>query len=86
METCATQEEHDIYEEVDENCKEIDVVAGGSDANVIEPHQNMCAAGMHAWHDNKCMICTICRECTGYSISCLSSMSAERNPGQYVDT
>ncbi|RZC40109.1 RCC1 domain containing protein, partial [Asbolus verrucosus] len=81
MDTCGTQDEHDLYEEIDENRKDSDNVAGGSD-NVIEPHQNMCPAGMHSWHDNKCMICTVCRECTGYSISCLSSMSAERNPGQ----
>lgn len=82
MDTCGTQDEHDLYEEIDENRKDPENVAEGSECNVIEPHQNMCPAGMHSWHDNKCMICTVCRECTGYSISCLSSMSAERNPGQ----
>ncbi|XP_046688308.1 E3 ubiquitin-protein ligase MYCBP2-like, partial [Homalodisca vitripennis] len=32
-----------------------------------------------------CVWCALlCRECTGYSISCLSSMRPDRNPGQEV--
>lgn len=83
METCGTQDDQDIYEEVDENRKESDNIPGRSDGNNMESQMNMCPPGTHAWHDDRCMICTICRECTGYSISCLSSM-AERTPGQYV--
>jgi RCR-type E3 ubiquitin transferase len=47
-----------------------------------EQAEGMCAKGRHKWHHDKCMICTICRECTGYSISCRSSMRPDRNPGQ----
>lgn len=84
MDTCIAQEEPDVDEEVEENRKESDNnIPGSSEGNLpLDGQQNMCLAGMHAWHDDMCMICTICRECTGYSISCLSSMSAERNPGQ----
>ncbi|XP_044762914.1 E3 ubiquitin-protein ligase MYCBP2 [Coccinella septempunctata] len=81
METCATQDDQDIYEEVDENRKETENIPGRSDGNNMESQMNMCPPGMHAWHEDRCMICTICRECTGYSISCLSSIS-ERSPGQ----
>ncbi|XP_046683725.1 E3 ubiquitin-protein ligase MYCBP2 isoform X4 [Homalodisca vitripennis] len=42
----------------------------------------MCAPGQHKWKHDLCMVCTVCRECTGYSISCLSSMRPDRNPGQ----
>lgn len=42
----------------------------------------MCAPGTHKWKQELCMVCTVCRECTGYSISCLSSMRPDRYPGQ----
>lgn len=42
----------------------------------------MCAPGQHKWKHDLCMVCTVCRECTGYSISCLSSIRPDRNPGQ----
>lgn len=42
----------------------------------------MCPPGKHKWRQENCMVCTVCRECTGYSISCLSSMRPDRNPGQ----
>ncbi|KAH0954749.1 hypothetical protein HN011_008203, partial [Eciton burchellii] len=42
----------------------------------------MCPPGQHQWRHRVCMVCTICRECTGYSMSCLSSMRPDRNPGQ----
>ncbi|KAK7473507.1 hypothetical protein BaRGS_00035260, partial [Batillaria attramentaria] len=41
----------------------------------------MCPPGKHKWYHNKCMICTVCRECTGYGISCINSTRADRNPG-----
>ncbi|KAG5884565.1 hypothetical protein JTB14_006591 [Gonioctena quinquepunctata] len=82
MDTCGVQEEQDLLDEIQlENQKESDNIPGVSDPNMGEQH-NICPPGMHSWHDDMCMICTVCRECTGYSISCLSSMSAERNPGQ----
>ncbi|XP_060534839.1 E3 ubiquitin-protein ligase MYCBP2 isoform X2 [Cylas formicarius] len=82
METCQGQEEHEYYDEVEEMHKESGNVCTNSEGNLEDAQQNICAPGMHNWHDDLCMICTVCRECTGYSISCLSSMSAERNPGQ----
>lgn len=42
----------------------------------------ICRPGKHTWKHDQCMVCTQCRECTGYSISCLSSMHPGRNPGQ----
>ncbi|CAH0546546.1 unnamed protein product [Brassicogethes aeneus] len=80
METCGIQEENEIYEEPEENDKGNNLVE--PDENVLEQQKNMCPSGMHLWHDDMCMICTVCRECTGYSISCLSSISSDRNPGE----
>lgn len=82
MDTCATQDENELYDDIEENQKDTDNVAGGDSNAVLEAQHNMCPSGMHSWHDDMCMICTVCRECTGYSIRCLSSMSSERNPGQ----
>ncbi|CAG9818957.1 unnamed protein product [Phaedon cochleariae] len=80
MDTCGVQEEQELFDEIQsENQKDTD--PGVSDPNLGEQH-NICPSGMHSWHDDMCMICTVCRECTGYSISCLSSVSSERNPGQ----
>ncbi|KAK1123908.1 hypothetical protein K0M31_006938 [Melipona bicolor] len=47
-----------------------------------EETRGMCPPGLHQWRHRVCMVCTICRECTGYSISCLSSIRPDRNPGQ----
>lgn len=47
-----------------------------------EETKGMCQPGQHQWRHRVCMVCTICRECTGYSISCLSSIRPDRNPGQ----
>lgn len=49
-----------------------------------EETKGMCPPGLHQWRHRVCMVCTVCRECTGYSISCLSSIRPDRNPGQYV--
>ncbi|XP_056648043.1 E3 ubiquitin-protein ligase MYCBP2 isoform X1 [Diorhabda sublineata] len=82
MDTCGVQEEQDLIDEMQsENQKETENIPGVSDVNMGDSH-NICPPGMHAWHDDMCMICTVCRECTGYSISCLSSISVDRNPGQ----
>lgn len=84
MDTGPVQEEHDYFEDIEaQQQKNSDNMAGGSEGNVGEDaQQNICTPGNHAWHEDLCMVCTMCRECTGYSISCLSSMSSERNPGQ----
>lgn len=65
--------------------------AGGEEANDREEEGDwddgqdiMCPPGKHVWRHDLCMVCTVCRECTGYSISCLSSLRRDRNPGQYV--
>lgn len=47
-----------------------------------EAREHMCGPGRHAWRHDLCMVCTVCRECTEYSISCLRSMRPDRNPGQ----
>ncbi|XP_017786826.1 PREDICTED: E3 ubiquitin-protein ligase MYCBP2-like isoform X2 [Nicrophorus vespilloides] len=86
MDTCISHEDQDIYEEVEEvnrPAEELENQPGSSDANnEAEPNNHhVCPAGMHTWNHEMCMICTVCRECTGYSISCLSSMRPDRNPG-----
>lgn len=87
METCGVHDEQDVYEEIEEipHRDNIENQPGSSEGN-IEPinGQHMCPPGMHSWYHEMCMICTVCRECTGYSASCLSSMRPDRNPGQYV--
>ncbi|KAJ8975749.1 hypothetical protein NQ317_015371, partial [Molorchus minor] len=82
MDTCGTLEEQDFYDDVRIENHKSDNIASGSDGNFGDSLHNMCPSGMHSWHDDMCMICTVCRECTGYSISCLSAMSSERNPGE----
>ncbi|RLU27103.1 hypothetical protein DMN91_000902 [Ooceraea biroi] len=76
--------------------KEVSVVAmemgTGEDELIIAEEESvdpaedwekwMCPPGQHQWRHRVCMVCTICRECTGYSMSCLSSMRPDRNPGQ----
>ncbi|XP_076287336.1 MYC binding protein highwire isoform X6 [Lasioglossum baleicum] len=47
-----------------------------------EETKGMCLPGQHQWRHRVCMVCTVCRECTGYSISCTSSIRPDRNPGQ----
>lgn len=47
-----------------------------------DAQEAMCPPGKHQWRHDLCMVCTVCRECTGYSLSCLSSMRPHRNPGQ----
>lgn len=81
MDTCGIQEEQEILEEIRDDTRKDNF--GISDINLEDQHHNICPPGLHTWHDDMCMICTVCRECTGYSFSCMS-MSAERNPGQYV--
>ncbi|KAL1517024.1 hypothetical protein ABEB36_000844 [Hypothenemus hampei] len=85
MDTCPVQEEQDYLEDVVQPVplKESDNMPAPAEGNISEDvHQNMCPPGNHTWHEDLCMVCTVCGECTGYSISCLSSMSADRNPGQ----
>lgn len=85
METCVTQDEQECYEELDDVAirEEIENLPGRSDINAVDAcNEQMCPPGMHSWHDDMCMVCTVCQECTGYSVSCLSSMRADRNPGQ----
>lgn len=85
METCIGQDEQDLYEDLDENAirEDIENLPGSSDGNTAEPsNDQVCPPGMHSWHHDMCMVCTVCRECTGYSVSCLSAMRPDRNPGQ----
>lgn len=85
METGAGQEDNDCYEDVDEVAirEDLENTPSGSDGNVGDGYnEQICLPGMHSWHDDMCMVCTVCQECTGYSVSCLSSMRPDRIPGQ----
>nr|CAH7734761.1 unnamed protein product [Callosobruchus chinensis] len=79
MDTCASHDEPEPSS--CDNRIPDDQSACGSDGNGAEPIE-LCPAGRHAWREDACMVCTVCGECTGYSIGCLSAMGAERNPGQ----
>lgn len=85
METGASQDVPECYEDVDEVAirEGIENIPSGSDGNIGDGcNEQICPPGMHSWHDDLCMICTVCQECTGYSVSCLSSMRPDRVPGQ----
>ena len=41
----------------------------------------MCPPGKHKWLNDKCMVCTMCGECTGYGSSCITTGRPQRNPG-----
>lgn len=41
----------------------------------------MCPPGQHKWRQDECMVCTICGECTGFGVSCISKGQPDRNPG-----
>lgn len=85
METGVSQEDQECDEDVDEVAIRADIenIPSGSDGNVGDGYnEQICPPGMHSWHDDMCMVCTVCQECTGYSVSCLSSMRPDRTPGQ----
>ncbi|XP_043286736.1 E3 ubiquitin-protein ligase MYCBP2 isoform X2 [Venturia canescens] len=48
--------------------------------------RGMCSPGQHQWRRRVCMVCTVCRECTGYGMVCLNSTlpgrNSKRRPGQ----
>lgn len=52
------------------------------DCDDNKPNEDICKPGKHNWKHAVCMICTVCGECTGYSISCLSSIRSNRKSGQ----
>lgn len=52
------------------------------DCDENKPNKDTCKPGKHNWKHSVCMVCTVCGECTGYSISCLSSIRSNRKPGQ----
>nr|AOV18880.1 myc binding protein 2 [Lymnaea stagnalis] len=51
------------------------------DEEETEVDENLCPPGKHRWVQEVCMICSICRECTGYGVSCVNSGRKDRNPG-----
>lgn len=87
METCAAGEDIDLYDTVCEGALSGEEMGPLGLSDVISDQQDqlrehLCPPGKHMWKHELCMVCTVCRECTGYSISCLSSMRPDRNPGQ----
>lgn len=83
-----SHDEQDIYEDLEDlaNKEDIENRPSSSDSNPVDSsnRDQMCQPGSHQWQHDMCMICTVCQECTGYSISCLSSMRPDRKPGQLV--
>ncbi|XP_012285925.1 E3 ubiquitin-protein ligase MYCBP2 [Orussus abietinus] len=53
----------------------------GDQGEVWARSASMCFPGQHQWRHGVCMVCTVCRECTGYGISCLNGLRSDRNPG-----
>lgn len=71
----------DVLEEDDGEWEDGAVPA--STAGGPPPEQEgMCPAGSHRWKHEQCMVCTVCRECTGYGSACISALRPDRNPGQ----
>lgn len=52
------------------------------DCDNYKHNEGICKLGKHNWKHEVCMVCTVCGECTGYSISCLSSIRSNRKAGQ----
>lgn len=52
------------------------------DCDENKSSENICKPGKHMWKHDACMVCTVCKECTGYSISCLGSLRSNRKSGQ----
>ncbi|XP_034942184.1 E3 ubiquitin-protein ligase MYCBP2-like [Chelonus insularis] len=52
----------------------------GEQGEEWEEARGMCPPGQHQWRHRTCMVCTVCRECTGFGISCLTSIVPNRNP------
>ncbi|XP_076446720.1 E3 ubiquitin-protein ligase MYCBP2-like isoform X7 [Babylonia areolata] len=46
-----------------------------------EGDDQICPPGKHKWDHTRCMICTVCHECTGYGVGCINSTRNDRNPG-----
>lgn len=45
----------------------------------------VCPKGTHVFKQDKCMICPICHQCTGYGAECqLARRNEEREPGEWV--
>ncbi|XP_065222944.1 E3 ubiquitin-protein ligase MYCBP2 isoform X3 [Planococcus citri] len=42
----------------------------------------ICLKGTHIFKQDKCMICPICHQCTGYGAGCLASNEGDREPGE----
>ncbi len=42
----------------------------------------ICPKGTHVFKQDKCVICPICHQCTGYGASCLASNEEDREPGE----
>lgn len=65
--------------------------ASSSSSNVGEVYKfdvtNMCDFDDHNVIHGQCRLCTICRECTGYNVSCVTTQNTlveNRVPGSYV--
>ncbi|XP_055893471.1 E3 ubiquitin-protein ligase MYCBP2-like isoform X4 [Biomphalaria glabrata] len=56
-------------------------VTMAEDEEETEVDDNLCPHGKHKWVQEVCMICSVCRECTGYGVSCVNSGRKDRNPG-----
>ncbi|CAI9731993.1 E3 ubiquitin-protein ligase MYCBP2-like [Octopus vulgaris] len=60
---------------------------GSSNVNMAEEEEEgehedvICPPGKHRWRHDQCMVCTVCGECTGYGVNCISSGRFDRNPG-----
>lgn len=74
---CYTPGCADVLEDDDGEWEEASAAAIGP-----PEQEGICPTGSHRWKHEQCMICTICRECTGYGSACISALRPDRNPGQ----
>lgn len=72
----------DEYVDLDYAENEDDHGIFDKDCDDNKPNEDICKPGKHNWKHSVCMVCSVCGECTGYSISCLSSIRSNRKHGQ----
>ncbi|VDH90727.1 E3 ubiquitin-protein ligase MYCBP2, partial [Mytilus galloprovincialis] len=58
--------------------KEANNVTMAEEEEETEVEDGICPDGKHKWKRDQCMVCTVCGECTGYSLNCCNSGDKER--------
>ena len=52
------------------------------DSDDSDDEDDLCAPGDHDWSTSRCVVCKICKYCTGYGPSCCNDGLPGREPGK----